>query len=156
MTDATLKTNLQTLYDSGYVDFEENKIMIESNPAMSMVDIMACIDESKREEGTNLEDVEAEESSDAAGDGLEESDVEEMQSFAPEPNVEHDDEIEAPADSGSENDSEEKPAESEEQKQGEEKAEAPKAEEPASSKVEAAPQVGSPHDDPNLYVVTKR
>ena len=82
--------------------------------------------------------------------------VAEMQGFAPEPNVEHDDEVEAPADSGSENDSEEKPAESEEQKQGEAKAEAPKAEEPASSKAEATPEVGSPHDDPNLYVVTKR
>ena len=156
MTDATLKTNLQTLYDAGYVDFEENKIMIESNPAMSMNDIMACIDESKREEGTNLEDLEAEESSDAAGDGLEESDVEEMNSLAPEPNVEHDPEVEVPADSGSEDDSEEKPAESEEQKQEEEKAEAPKVEEPESSKVEAAPQGGSPHDDPNLYAVTKR
>ena len=156
MTDATLKANLQTLYDSGYVDFEENKIMIESNPAMKMDDIMACIDESKREEGTNLEDLEGEESSDAAGDGLEESDVEEMNSLAPEPNVEHDPEVEVPADSGSENDSEEKPAESEEQKQEEEKAEAPKVEEPESSKVEAGPQGGSPHDDPNLYAVTKR
>ena len=71
ITDATLKENLQALYDAGYIDFEENKIMIESNPAMSLDDIMACIDESKREEGTNLEDLSGEQSSDAAGEGLE-------------------------------------------------------------------------------------
>ena len=140
MTDATLKTNLQALYDAGYIDFEENKIMIESNPAMSLDDIMACIDESKREEGTNLEDLEGEQSSDAAGEGLDDSDVEEMKGFAPEANVETDPEVEAQPDSGSENDSEEKPAEPEEQKQEEVKAEAPKEGE----KKEEAPKGEAP------------
>ena len=37
--DANLKTSLRSLYDAGYVDFEENKIMIESNPGLSMEDI---------------------------------------------------------------------------------------------------------------------
>ena len=43
LTDETLQTNLKSLYDAGYVDFDENKIMIESNPEMSLEDIMACI-----------------------------------------------------------------------------------------------------------------
>ena len=45
--DGTLKTGLEFLYHAGYVDFEENKIIIESNPEMSMDDLMACIDASK-------------------------------------------------------------------------------------------------------------
>ena len=78
--EATLKTSLQALYDAGYVDFEENKIMIESNPGMSMDDIMACIDESKKEyDATNLEDLENDQSSDvAAAEELDEKDIEEM------------------------------------------------------------------------------
>ena len=47
ITDETLKTSLEFLYHAGYVDFEENKIIIESNPEMSMDDLMACIDASK-------------------------------------------------------------------------------------------------------------
>ena len=48
--EESLKANLKALYDAGYVDFEENKIMIESNPEMSMEDIMVCIDESNKDE----------------------------------------------------------------------------------------------------------
>ena len=68
MTDETLKTSLKSLYDSGYMDFDENKIMIESNPEMSLEDVMACIDESNKDEGTNLEDLENEQSDSAAGE----------------------------------------------------------------------------------------
>ena len=83
LTDEELKTGLRTLYDAGYVDFDENKIMIESNPGMSMDDIMACIDESKREyDTTNLEDLEENgQSSDAAAGELDENDIEEMNSI---------------------------------------------------------------------------
>ena len=52
-----LKTSLQDLYDAGYVDFDENKIMIESNPEMSLDDVMACIDESKKDEDDQLVDL---------------------------------------------------------------------------------------------------
>ena len=55
--EQSLKTVLQDLYDAGYVDFEENKIMIEANPEMSVDDIMACIDESKKDEETKLVDL---------------------------------------------------------------------------------------------------
>ena len=55
--EQSLKTVLQDLYDAGYVDFEENKIMIEANPEMSVDDIMACIDESKKDEETRLVDL---------------------------------------------------------------------------------------------------
>lgn len=79
LTDENLKTSLQSLYDAGYVDFDENKIMIESNPGMSLEDIMACIDESKREyDTTNLEDLDNDQSSDAAAGELDEKDIEEM------------------------------------------------------------------------------
>lgn len=77
--DETVKTSLQTLYDAGYVDFEENKIMIESNPGMSMDDVMVCIDESKKDDdGTNLEDLSDDKSSDAAAGELNENDIAEM------------------------------------------------------------------------------
>ena len=79
LSDEELKTDLRTLYDAGYVDFDENKIMIESNPGMNMEDIMACIDESKREyDTTNLEDLDNGQSSDAAAGELDEKDIEEM------------------------------------------------------------------------------
>ena len=75
-----MKTSLQSLYDAGYVDFEENKIMIESNPTMSLDDVMACIDESKKEdEGTKIVDLDEEgESSDVAAGDYDEKDIEEM------------------------------------------------------------------------------
>ena len=78
--DSKLKTSLKSLYDAGYVDFDENKIMIESNPGMSLDDIMACIDESKREyEGTELVDLEGEQSSSSVAAGeLDTEDIEEM------------------------------------------------------------------------------
>ena len=50
VAEENLKTSLKLLYEAGYVDFYENKIMVESNPGMSIDDIIACIDESKREE----------------------------------------------------------------------------------------------------------
>ena len=79
-SDDAMKTSLQALYDAGYIDFEENKIMIESNPAMSLDDIMACIDESKKEdEGTKIVDLDDEaESSDVAAGEYDEKDIEEM------------------------------------------------------------------------------
>ena len=79
-SNEAMKTSLQALYDAGYVDFEENKIMIESNPSMSLDDIMACIDESKKEdEGTKIVDVDEEgESSDVAAGEYDEKDIEEM------------------------------------------------------------------------------
>ena len=39
--------------------------MIETNPGMSIEDIMACIDESKQENGLNLVNVKSESSDDA-------------------------------------------------------------------------------------------
>lgn len=99
--DANLKTSLKSLHDAGYVDFEENKIMIESNPGMSMEDIMACIDESKKEyDATNLEDLEGEQSSDAAAGELDERDIEEMNNLVGpllESNTDTDPEIEQAA-----------------------------------------------------------
>ena len=53
----SLKTTLQDLYDAGYLDFEENKIMVEANPEMSIDDIMACIDESKKDDEDQLVDL---------------------------------------------------------------------------------------------------
>ena len=47
MNNESLKTGLEFLFHAGYVDFEENKIIIESNPEMTMEDLMACIDVSK-------------------------------------------------------------------------------------------------------------
>ena len=93
LSDATLKANLKALYDAGYIDFDENRIMLESNPSMSLEDIMACIDESKIEECTNIEDLEDEQSSEASGEGLGENDVEEMKDFVPDSNVETDPEL---------------------------------------------------------------
>ena len=79
VTGETLTAGLKSLYDSGYVDFEENKIMIESNPGMSLEDIMICIDESKKDgEGTNLEDLDADQSSDVGAGEMDEKDIEEM------------------------------------------------------------------------------
>ena len=51
--------------------------MIETNPGMSIEDIMACIDESKKENGLNLENVKSESSDDAIdfGDKEEEEDI---------------------------------------------------------------------------------
>ena len=51
--------------------------MIETNPGMSIEDIMACIDESKQENGLNLENVKSESSDDAIdfGDKEEEEDI---------------------------------------------------------------------------------
>jgi hypothetical protein len=61
------------------VDFDENKIMIENNPEMSLEDIMACISQTQKDdEGTKVEDYDAEESSDAACGDLDEKDLEEM------------------------------------------------------------------------------
>ena len=51
--------------------------MIETNPGMSTEDIMACIDESKQENGLNLENVKAESSDDAIDFGDKQSDDEE-------------------------------------------------------------------------------
>ena len=51
---------MKTLFDAGYLDFDENKVMIETNPGMTIEDIMACIDESKQENGLDLENVSAE------------------------------------------------------------------------------------------------
>ena len=65
MTDSSLQNSLKALFDAGYLDFNENKLMIETNPGMSTEDIMACIDESKQENGLNLENVKAESSDDA-------------------------------------------------------------------------------------------
>ena len=65
LTDSSLQNSLKTLFDAGYLDFNENKLMIETNPGMSTEDIMACIDESKQENGLNLENVKAESSDDA-------------------------------------------------------------------------------------------
>ena len=93
MSDTTLKANLKALYDAGYIDFDENRIMLESNQSMSLDDIMACIDESKIEECTNIEDLEDERSSEATGEGLGENDIEEMKDFVPDSNVETDPEL---------------------------------------------------------------
>ena len=65
LTDSSLQNSLKALFDAGYLDFNENKVMIETNPGMSTEDIMACIDESKQENGLNLENVKAESSDDA-------------------------------------------------------------------------------------------
>ena len=51
--------------------------MIETNPGMSIEDIMACIDESKQENGLNLENVKAESSDDAIDFGDKEEEEEE-------------------------------------------------------------------------------
>ena len=77
LTDSSLQNSLKTLFDAGYLDFNENKVMIETNPGMSIEDIMACIDESKQENGLNLENVKAESSDDAIdfGDKEEEEDI---------------------------------------------------------------------------------
>lgn len=111
-TDSSLKTSLRSLYDAGYVDFDENKIMIESNPGMSMEDIMACIDESKREyEGTNLEDLDGEESSDAAAGELDEKDIAAMNDLVGpllESNTDTDPEVEQPPEELEEEEFEEK------------------------------------------------
>ena len=57
VADKDLKTTLQDLYEAGYIDFEENKIMIESNPDMTIDDIMACIDESKKDDEDRIVDL---------------------------------------------------------------------------------------------------
>ena len=64
LTDSGLQSGLKTLFDAGYLDFNENKVMIETNPGMTIEDIMACIDESKQENGLDLENVKAESSDD--------------------------------------------------------------------------------------------
>ena len=75
-----LKTSLQDLYDAGYVDFDENKIMIESNPEMSLDDVMACIDESKKDdEDDELVDLDDDEESDAVDGEYDEKDIEDME-----------------------------------------------------------------------------
>ena len=78
VTDDSLKTGLESLFDAGYIDFDENKIMIENNPEMCLDDIMACIDESKKDEENKLVDFEEAESEDAAAGDYDDKDIEEM------------------------------------------------------------------------------
>ena len=80
LTDSSLQNSLKTLFDAGYLDFNENKVMIETNPGMCIGDIMACIDISKQENGLNLENVKAESSDDAIdfGDNEEEEEEEDL------------------------------------------------------------------------------
>ena len=80
VAEENLKNNLNSLYEAGYVDFYENKIMVESNPGMSIDDIIACIEESKKEEFLveQLNDLDNEQSSDAGVGELDEKDIKAM------------------------------------------------------------------------------
>ena len=48
---------MKALLKAGYKNFDENKVMIESNPAMTIEDIMACIDEANQGQGLDLENI---------------------------------------------------------------------------------------------------
>ena len=57
---------MEALFKAGYKDFAENKLMIESNPEMTLQDIMACIDEANQLTGLDLENVQANSSDEEA------------------------------------------------------------------------------------------
>ena len=57
---------METLFKAGYSDFAENKVMIESNPGMTIEDIMACIAEANQANGLDLENVQANSSDEEA------------------------------------------------------------------------------------------
>ena len=68
LSDSSLKSDMKALFKAGYKDFAENKIMIESNPGMTIEDIMACIDEANEANGLDLENVQANTSDEEALD----------------------------------------------------------------------------------------
>ena len=174
VTEETIKSSLEQLYEAGYVDFEENKIMIESNPEMELDDIMACLDESKKddEEATKLVDLEDDGTSDVAAGEYNEKDIEEMNALVGEvvdsvhetdPEEDNDDDkkgviVQALADVDAHistgTSSKQKQSDSEESKDSK-SAVTPFDE---NSNVENKPkQVNAEtHKDPNLYVVRKK
>ena len=68
LSDSSLKSGMKALFKAGYKDFDENKIMIESNPGMTIEDIMACIDEANEANSLDLENVQANTSDEEALD----------------------------------------------------------------------------------------
>ena len=171
VAEENIKNNLRLLYEAGYVDFYENKIMIESNPGMSIDDIIACIDESKKEEflAEQLIDLE---SSYAAAEELDEKDLKAMNDILGPLLDSPDSEQSPPQDRNS---SEEKQISSEEVSgdavSGGKSSDSPGAElnkkntKPSGEEVKKAMPVQNEqtakvtdpvHDDPNLYAVRKR
>ena len=59
---------MKALLKAGYKNFDENKVMIESNPSMTIEDIMACIDEANQGQGLDLENIQTNSSDEEAMD----------------------------------------------------------------------------------------
>ena len=68
LSDSNLKRDMKALLKAGYKNFDENKVMIESNPAMTIEDIMACIDEANQGQGLDLENIQTNSSDEEAMD----------------------------------------------------------------------------------------
>ena len=68
LSDSNLQRDMKALLKAGYKNFDENKVMIESNPAMTIEDIMACIDEANQGQGLDLENIQTNSSDEEAMD----------------------------------------------------------------------------------------